>query len=249
MFERKARSPGHHERWLRPTLSIAIASAVLLATLGGTAVAQKLIDGGDIKKGTVKSKQLKNKTIKLKDLRVRTREALQGAQGPAGPQGLTGLTGDTGNTGNTGNTGSAGSDGTDGTDGTSGTNGTDGTDGTDGVIAPLSASAGNVVLPGPAGTPPTEIVSLTVPAGPDYVVFAKTQLTHSGAGDKVSCVLFSGSDAIDKVAIAPGPALTEAPVSMQAMTTTSTTGLSVECDVLTADGTASSTSLIALPVG
>ena len=91
------------------------------------------------------------------------------------------------------------------------------------------------------------MVSLTVPAG-NYVVLAKTQLTHSGAGDTVDCVLKAGATAIDQVAMKTLPALAAIPVSLQAVTTTSPTQLSVECDVTTANGSASSSSLIAIPV-
>ena len=44
------------------------------------------------------------------------------------------------------------------------------------------------------------MVSLTVPAG-NYVVLAKTQLTHSGAGDTVDCVLRAGAASIDQVSM------------------------------------------------
>ena len=123
--------------------------------------------------------------------------------------------------------------------------GTNGLNGADGVLAPRSAAAaGPTALP--TATPPTVVVSLTVPAG-NYVVFAKTQLTHSGAGDTVDCVLRAGATAIDQVAMKTLPALAALPVSLQAVTTTSPTQLSLECDVTTANGSASSSSLIALP--
>ena len=91
------------------------------------------------------------------------------------------------------------------------------------------------------------MVSLTVPAG-NYVVLAKTQLTHSGAGDTVDCVLRAGATSIDQVSMKTLPALAAIPVSLQAVTTTSPTQLSVECDVTTANGSASFSSLIAIPV-
>jgi hypothetical protein len=45
------------------------------------------------------------------------------------------------------------------------------------------------------------------------------------------------------------PALAAIPVSLQAVTTTSPSQLSVECDVLTANGAANFSSLIAIPIG
>jgi hypothetical protein len=112
------------------------------------------------------------------------------------------------------------------------------------VLGPLSATAGAVVLA--TATPPTTVISLTVPAG-DYVVFAKTQLTHSGAGDSVECLLKAGALTIDQVAMKTLPALAAIPVSMQAVTSTAPTQLSVQCDVSVANGSADFSSLIAIP--
>jgi hypothetical protein len=91
-------------------------------------------------------------------------------------------------------------------------------------------------------------VTLTVPAG-NYVVMAKTQLSHTGAGDTIDCTLKAGTTTVDQVAMKTLPALAAIPVSMQAVTTTSPTQLSVECDVAVANGSANFTSLIALPIG
>ena len=112
---------------------------------------------------------------------------------------------------------------------------------------PLFATGGGTSLL--ADTDPTVVVSLTVPAG-SYVVLAKTQLTHTGAGDTVDCFLKAGGTNLDHSYIKTLPALAGVPVSMQAVTTTASTSLlSVECDVLTAGGTASASSLIAIPTG
>jgi hypothetical protein len=109
----------------------------------------------------------------------------------------------------------------------------------------MSATTGTVALP--AATPPTTVVILPVPAG-SYVVLAKTQLFHSGAGDTVDCVLRSGTTPIDQASMRTLPALASIPASLQAVVTTSTpTSFSLDCDVKTADGTASSNSLIAIP--
>ncbi len=125
--------------------------------------------------------------------------------------------------------------------------GPNGIDGIDGTIAPLSTTAGSVPLP--ATSPPTVVVSMTVPAG-NYVVLAKTQLTHTGAGDSINCTLKAGGTTIDQVAMKTLPALAAIPVSLQAVTTTtSSSQLSVECAVAVATGTASSSSLIAIPTG
>jgi hypothetical protein len=89
---------------------------------------------------------------------------------------------------------------------------------------------------------------MTVPAG-NYVVWAKTQLSHTGAGDTVDCMLTAGGSTVDQVSMKTLPALAAIPASLQAVTTTSPSHLSLECDVLTADGSANFSSLIAIPTG
>lgn len=265
MLNRAARSPGNPGRRQRPTLSIVVAGAALFIALGGSAVAAGLIRAGDIARGAVASKAIKNGGIWPRDLNTRTKESLQGAQGATGAKGDTGLTGTPGTNGANGANGPNGpngangangangidgidgANGTNGIDGTDGTNGTNGIDGIDGTIAPLSTTAGFTALP--TATPPTVVVDMAVPAG-NYVVLAKTQLSHTGAGDTVDCVLKAGATNIDQVSMKTLPALAAIPVSLQAVTTTaSPSQLSLECDVLTANGSANFSSLIAIPTG
>jgi hypothetical protein len=244
-----------------PSPSIVVAGAALFIALGGTAVAaDALISSGDIAKGAVTnpkikdgaitSQKLKDGAIRLKDLHATTRESLHGTKGDAGVAGNAGAPGTAGAegaNGSNGAAGTAGSDGSAGTNGTNGTNGANGANGTNGTVTPLSATDVGVI-PLPTATPPTEIIFLNVPAG-NYVVLAKTQLSHTGAGDSVDCWLKAGSTTLDQISMKTLPALAAVPVSLQAAftTSTSTTRLLVECDVLTANGTASFTSLIAIP--
>ena len=104
------------------------------------------------------------------------------------------------------------------------------------------------LTPLPTASPPTTVVELAVPAG-NYVVLAKTQLSHTGAGDSVECTLKAGAATIDQVAMKTLPALAAIPASLQAVTTTTTspTVLSVQCSVLVANGAANFSSLIAIP--
>jgi hypothetical protein len=173
---------------------------------------------------------------------------VNGLTGTAGTNGTNGLTGTAGTNGANGANGPNGANGTNGIDGTDGTDGTDGVDGIDGTIAPLWTTQGFTALP--TATPPTVVVSIpAVPAG-NYVVLAKTQLSHTGAGDTIDCVLKAGNASIDQVSMKTLPALAAIPVSLQAVTTTnSTSQLSLECDVLTANGSANFSSLIAIPTG
>jgi hypothetical protein len=166
-------------------------------------------------------------------------DGTNGANGPNGANGANGVDGDDGANG------LDGTDGVNGTNGVDGADGTDGTDGADGTVTPLSAKQGLTALP--TASPPTTIVSLTVPPG-NYVVLAKTQLSHTGAGDSIDCTLKSGAAVIDQVAMKTLPALAAIPVPLQAVTTTvSSSLLSVECDVMVANGSADFSSLIAIP--
>lgn len=87
-----------------------------------------------------------------------------------------------------------------------------------------------------------------VPAG-NYVVLAKTQLSHTGAGDRVECLLKSGGATLDQIAMKTLPALAAIPASLQAVATmvTAPTQLSVQCTVAVANGEANFSSLIAIP--
>ncbi len=122
-----------------------------------------------------------------------------------------------------------------------------GTNGTNGTIAPLSAKQGETLLP--TGSALTTVVELAVPAG-NFVVLAKTQLSHTGAGDSVTCFLKAGTATIDQIAMKTLPALAAIPASLQAVTTTTLpTQLSVQCNVAVANGAANFNSLIAIPTG
>jgi hypothetical protein len=168
-----------------------------------------------------------------------------GADGARGADGVDGVNGANGANGANGPNGANGVNGTDGTDGAKGSNGTNGVNGTNGTIAPLSAKQGETLLP--TGSALTTVVELTVPAG-NFVVLAKTQLSHTGAGDSVTCFLKAGTATIDQIAMKTLPALAAIPASLQAViTTASPTQLSVQCNVAVANGAANFSSLIAIP--
>lgn len=274
MTKRPTRSPGNRERRWWPTPSIALAGAALFLALGGSAVAANaLIQAGDIAPGAVTSKAIRNGTVGPEDLSRSLRTSLEGGPGASGargdtgpgggpgsngangPNGGNGAEGGKGSNGANGPNGANGSDGTDGidgvkgsdgTDGAKGTNGTNGTNGANGTIAPLFAKQGLTALP--TASPPIPVVELTVPAG-NYVVLAGTELSQTGAGDSVECLLKAGATTLDQVAMKTLPALAAVPASLQAVTTitTSPTQLSVQCSVSVANGSANFNSLIAIP--
>jgi hypothetical protein len=169
-----------------------------------------------------------------------------GANGAEGAKGSNGANGANGANGPNGANGTNGIDGTNGTDGAKGINGTNGTNGANGTITPLSAKQGLTALP--TGSSSTTVVELSVPAG-NYVVLAKAQLSHTGAGDSVECLLKAGTSTLDQVAMKTLPALAAIPASLQAVVAvpTSPTQLSVQCSVAVANGSANFSSLIAIP--
>jgi hypothetical protein len=61
----------------RPSPSAVIALVALFVAAGGPAQAARLIDGGDIRKGTVGSKQVKDGALKREDLAARTVRSLR----------------------------------------------------------------------------------------------------------------------------------------------------------------------------
>lgn len=274
MLKRAARSSGQRQRRRWPTASIVLSGLALFVVLGGSAVAATgLIHAGDIAPGAVTGKAIRSGAVEPKDLSMSTRALLAGVQGVNGAKGDTGTPGSAGSNGANGPNGANGANGAEGAKGTNGTNGangangpngangTNGIDGTDGVngtdgangtngangtITPLLAKQGLTALP--TASPPTTVVELTVPAG-NYVVLAKTQLSHTGAGDSIECLLKAGAATLDQVAMKTLPALAAVPASLQAVTTitASPTQLSVECDVLVANGSANFNSLIAIP--
>ena len=268
------RSSGQKQRRRWPTPSLVLAGLALFVVLGGSAVAATgLIHAGDIAPGAVTGTAIRSGAVEPRDLSGGTRALFAGTPGVGGAKGETGTAGSAGGNdasgakgadgangtngangpnganganGPNGTNGTNGIDGTNGTDGAKGTNGTNGTDGINGTIKPLSAKQALTALP--TGGPPTTVVELTVPAG-NYVVLAKTQLSHTGAGDSVECLLKAGTATLDQVAMKTLPALAAIPASLQAVTTnaTSPTQLSVQCSVAVANGAANFNSLIAIP--
>jgi hypothetical protein len=92
--DKEAEMASKHQgrRFRRPKFTTVIALLALFAALGGSAYAGgKLINGKNIKTGTVKSKQLKDGTIKTKDINAKAVASLQGQQGPKGNPGANGV--------------------------------------------------------------------------------------------------------------------------------------------------------------
>lgn len=246
-MNRVTRSLSYLARRRRPSPAIVVAGAALFLALGGSAVAATgMIHAADLAPGAVTGKAIRSGAVEPRDLSTATRALVRtGADGAAGAGGGNGAPGTAGSNGANGPNGANGTNGVDGTDGANGVDGTNGTDGIDGTIAPLAATAGLVELP--TGAPLAPVVSLAVPAG-NYVVLAKTELSHTGAGDTVECALKAGTTTVDQIAMKTLPALAAIPASLQAVVeVTSPSQLSVECKVKVANGSATFNSLIAIP--
>lgn len=251
---------------MKKPLPVLAAVFLVLAVSSGAFAAKGLLTGADIQKGSLTGSNIKAGSLGTDLFTGSAKNALRGVAGPRGTEGVAGnvggngAVGANGTNGTDGVNGTKGNNGTNGIDGTNGRNGVDGTNGlagingvngtngsngSNGTVAPLSATAGLTALP--TASPPTVVVFLDVPAG-NYAILAKTQLSQTGAGDSINCSLKAGTATIDQIAMKTLPALAAMPVSLQAVTTvTSSSRLSVECAVLVANGTASFSSIIAIP--
>jgi Collagen triple helix repeat (20 copies) len=99
-----------HAKWV---LSTAVVALLLGA---GTVTAQSLIDGGDVKDGSLTGKDVKNKSLTKKDFKGSVRGA-RGLTGPQGAQGVPGAQGPQGPQGPKGDTGAPGAQGQTGAQG------------------------------------------------------------------------------------------------------------------------------------
>jgi Collagen triple helix repeat (20 copies) len=254
---------------MKKSMAVLAAVFLVLAVSSGAFAAKGLLTGADIQDGSLTGADIKEGSLGTALFTSSAKNSLHGPRGSIGPPGAVGLAGIKGTNGTNGlagikgvdgTNGLAGSNGTNGTNGlagikgvdgtnglagSNGTNGTNGTNGSNGTVTPLSATAGLTLLP--TASPLIVVIYLDVPAG-TYVILAKTQLAHSGAGDSIHCNLKAGTATVDQIDMKTLPALAAVPVSLQAVTTvTSSSRLSVECAVLVASGTASFSSLIAIP--
>jgi hypothetical protein len=61
----------------RPSPALLVALLALFVALGGPAEAKRLIDGSDIKTGSIRSRQIKNHTIAVKDISASAQKSLK----------------------------------------------------------------------------------------------------------------------------------------------------------------------------
>jgi len=86
----------HIENLKRNRTAAVIGLLALFIAIGGTATAAGLINGKNIKKGTVTNKQFKNQTITVSRINPETAAFFRNSQGPKGETGENGAKGDSG---------------------------------------------------------------------------------------------------------------------------------------------------------
>ncbi len=211
-----------------PRPATVLASIAVFAALAGTATAaSSLIDGKEIKRGTITGKQIKNKSLALNKLAPAAVKTLQGATGQRGPEGPRGETGAKGEAGAKGDTGAQGPAG---------------------IVTPAfgSAQAGVNIADG------DEELLLTVPvsvAG-TYVISAKTNLFAVQDTAKTECRLVSGATTVDDVQWTSPAANSRQPVPLQAVSAAAPgSPLRLFCSFEDGNGSAFESKLVAIPVG
>lgn len=210
-----------------PRPATVLAAIAVFAVLAGTATAATgLINGKQIKPGTITGKQIKKKSLSLSTLNDAAVSGLRGSSGPrgeAGPKGEPGPKGDTGPKGEPGPQGPAG------------------------IVSPLfGTDAGENIANG------EEKLILTVPvaAAGNFVINAKSDLFAVQATARAECRLEAGGVEVDFVQWTAGDTNSRQPVSLQSVAAaTPADPLRVFCSFAEGNGAASATKLTAIPVG
>ncbi|MBS1893822.1 MAG: collagen-like protein [Actinobacteria bacterium] len=210
-----------------PRPGTVLAAIAVFAVLAGTAsAATGLINGKQIKPGTITGKQIKKKSLGLNTLNASAVNGLRGATGPRGEAGLKGETGPKGEVGPKGETGPQGPAG---------------------IVSPLfGADAGENIAED------EEKIVLTVPVATagTFVINAKTDLFAVQATARAECLLQAGGAEVDFVQWTAGEANGRQSVSLQSVAAATPAGpLRVLCSFAEGNGAASATKLTAIPVG
>jgi hypothetical protein len=205
-----------------------LASIAVFAALAGTATAaSSLIDGKEIKRGTITGKQIKNKSLALNKLAPAAVKKLQGATGQRGLEGPRGATGARGETGPKGDTGAQGPAG---------------------IVNP--ASGGNSGSTNIADGDEELLLTVPVATAGTYVVSAKVNLFAVQATAKVECRVAAGASDVDGIQWTAGAANSRQPVSLQAVAAAAPgSPLRLFCGFDEGNGSAFESKLVAIPVG
>ena len=224
-----------------PTTFIAVLA--LFIAIGGTATAASgLINGKNIKKGTVATKQLKNKSITKKKLKPATFKALKGKNGATGATGATGAPGAPGAKGLPGLPGTPGPIGPKGVTGAKGATGPKGPAGI--VSAQYVDDAGNSNLDSDGVMVP--VLTDNVPAG-KYAVTAKVSVMAGGDG-ALSCRLTADGQLVDQMIWDAAEIFDRSGLFFQTVTPAGTEQVRILCASLNTSMQVNYKSIMSLPV-
>jgi hypothetical protein len=215
----------HENRRFRrlPSPATVLASIAVFAVLAGTATAANgLINGSEIKKGTITGKQIKNKSLSVNELSKAAVKKLSGATGPRGPEGPRGERGERGEKGETGAPGPAG------------------------IVAPLFGEDQTENIN--QDETKTVLVVPVATAG-TYVVNAKTNIFALQATAEAECSVSAGADTIDFGQVTSPEANSRQVIAMQGIATAGPgQPLELTCSFEDGNGSAFNSKVTAIPV-
>lgn len=216
-----------------PRPATVLAAIAVFAVLAGTATAANgLINGKEIKPGTITGKQIKKKSLALNKLNPAAVSQLRGNPGPKGDTGANGGTGAKGDTGAKGEPGPKGDPGP---------------QGPAGIVAPLFGVDDSENI---ADGEEKLLLTVPVPTAGTFVINAKTNLLAVQAVAKVECRIQAGGSDVDGVQWTAGAANSRQPVSLQGVAPATPAGpLRIFCAFDEGNGSAFGTKLTAIPVG
>lgn len=209
---------GSRRRLPRP--STVLATIAVFAALAGTATAAKqLINGNQIKPGTITGKQVKAKSLGLAKFNQGAVKQLQGDTGPRGPVGPRGETGAKGTTGERGPAG---------------------------IVAPLSGELGSINI---AAGDEEELIELVVGSAGTFVINAKTNVASAQDDGEVECRIQAGNEDVDVSQWTASVAGALNTIALQAVATaTPADPIRLFCAINESNGSAFDAKLTAIPV-
>ncbi len=211
-------TPKPRRRLPRP--ATVLAGIAVFAVLAGTATAaNQLINGNQIKRGTITAKQVKNKSLSLNKLNP---AAVKQLSGDTGPRGLAGPRGETGPKGEAGERGPAG------------------------IVAPLFGESNSTNI---AEGAEVELIELAVGSAGTFVINAKTNLISVQDDGTAECRIQAGGNDVDLAQWTAAEASARTALALQAVATaTPDDPVRLFCSISNSNGSAFDAKLTAIPV-
>lgn len=204
-----------------PRPATVLAGIAVFGVLAATATAAtELINGSEIKPGTVTGKQVKNKSLSLNEL---SKAAVKSLKGVPGPRGAAGARGEAGPKGETGARGPAG------------------------IVSPISGELSSVNL---AEGDEEELIELAVSSAGTFVINAKTNLISVQDDGLAECRIEAGGGDADVSQWTAAEANGRTTVALQAVAAASPADpVRLFCSIDSSNGSAFDAKLTAIPVG